>query len=133
MPLLDAVNMPHRCTIARLVRSVDSMGGNLFGVVIEQTDVPCWQQKAGASEKKLSDKPQITATTTIYFANDPRVTERHLILITDRNGNEAANLDITDVANPDTLRVTDFADPDDSAGMGVLFSVMCSDDTGAVQ
>lgn len=132
MPLLDAASMPHRCTIARLVRSVDSLGGNLFGVVIEQTDVPCWQQKAGASESVIADKPQITITHTIYFANDPQVTERHLILITDRNGNETANQDITDVANPDTLRVTNYSDPDDSVGLGLLFSVTCTDQTGAV-
>ena len=133
MSLLDAVNMPHRCTIARVVRSVDSVGGNLFGVVIEQTNVPCWQQRAGASEQKLSDKPQITATTTIYFPTNPQVTERHLILITDRNGDETSNLDITDVSNPDTLRVVDFGDPDDSAGLGVLFSVTCSDNSGETQ
>ena len=133
MSLLDSDSFPHKCTIARIVRTIDSFGGNLFGVTIEQTDVPCWQQKAGMSQGKFADKPQLESSTTVFFLTDPGVTERHLILITERNGVATANLDISDPANPDTLKVVGYGDPDASVGYGVLWSVTCDNASGNTQ
>lgn len=122
MSLLDT--LPHRCTIARVIRMNDSLGGNVYGVEIEQTDVECWEQKASTSESRDYEKRGINVTTKIYFATNPNVTEQHRILVTERNGTATQNLDITDVANPDTLDVVSSDYPDASVGLGILWKVM---------
>lgn len=109
------------------------MGGNIYSIEIEQTGVECWEQQVSASESSDFEKRGITATTKLYFVSDPGVTEQHRILITERNGVEAPNLDMTDVNNPDVLDVVSNAQPDASAGLGILFRIMCKNSTGGNQ
>ena len=123
-------NMPHVCTIGRQKRVADTMIGNKYSIVIEQTDVPCWEQKVSAKEIMEYEKRGIDVTTKVYFAENPRLTEQHRILITSRQGIAESNLDITDVGNPNTLDVTAVINPDASAGLGALYRVMCTGNTG---
>lgn len=128
MSLLDS--LPHLCKIGRVIVSKDSYGGDLYGITVEQTDVECWEQAASDSEIKEFEKRGQSVTTKVYFASNPNVTERHRILITERNGTEQSNLDITDVANLDTLEVSSVSSPDASVGLGVLWRIMCRANTG---
>lgn len=123
MSLLD--NLPHECTIQRRIRSNDGLSGNKRSVTVEQTAVSCWEQQASASEITAYGKRGITITTKVYFTSDPQVTERHQLLITSRNG--------TAVASPDVLDVQSQAIPDASAGLAVLFRVMCNRVSGENQ
>jgi len=129
--LLD--ELPHRCSIFRYKRLSDGIGGNTFEAALVSEDVECWQQDAGASTIKEYDKKGIRVTTSIYFVEDPGVDERHKILITERFGVAQANLDITDVSNPDVYDVESGPRPDNSAGMGVVWRVDCSDKTSNTQ
>ncbi len=123
MSILDS--LPHLCKIFRQIRTNDGLGGNVYGVVTEQSNVECWEQPASASEMKEYEKRGIKVSTKVYFVTDPAVDERHRILITSRQGVAQANLDGTDVTNPDTLCVQSSARPDASAGLGILWRVMC--------
>jgi hypothetical protein len=78
-------------------------------------------------------KRGIDIRTKIFFVSNPNVTERHRILITSRFGVAAPNLDISDVANPDIFDVKSFTYPDASAGLGILFKVMCQDNTASTE
>ncbi len=96
----------------------------MYGVVIEQTDVECWEQQAGSSEVIEYEKRGQIVTSRMYFVDNPNVNEQHRILVTERLEEPTANLDITDVNNPDTLDVVSVTAPDASAGLGVLWKVM---------
>jgi hypothetical protein len=100
-------------------------------VVIEQTGVSCWEQKASSSKVMEYQKRGIQISTTVYFTSNPNLTERHRILITERNGVETANQDVYDPHNPDVLDVQSSSYPDDSVGLGILWSAVCSNSTGA--
>ena len=131
MSILD--QLPHRCSIFRYKRLTDGIGGNGFTAIPEQTDVECWEQDAGASTIKEYDKRGMNVSTSIYFVEDPNVSERHKILITERFGVASANLDITDVANPDVFDVMSSPHPDNSAGMGVVWRVDCGSKSSETQ
>src|SRR5690554_3587623 len=75
-------NLPDRCTIRRRIRVSDSMGGSRTTFEVEQTNVPCWEQQASASEISLWQKRGISIQKKIYFTQDPQVTEQHEIVIT---------------------------------------------------
>lgn len=62
----------------------------------------------------------------IYFLTDPGVTAQHEIVITESNG-----VTIT-TANELILDVKSVAEPDASAGLGVVFRVMVDRETGAI-
>lgn len=116
MSLLD--NLPHKCTIQRRQQTASPLGGNRVTRVVEQTNVACWEQSVNTSEVEKFGKKGMMVTTKIYFTSDPGVTDRHEILITERNG--------TAVSSPVRMQVLQPAYPDASAGLGVLYRVMGS-------
>ena len=126
-------NFPHLCSIFRETPQPDGIGGTIYTTVIEQTNVPCWEQRLSSSEALDYEKRGIKVDTKIYFINDPLVTERHRILITSRFNVASPNLDTTDVSNPDVFDVKTTDYPDASAALQVIWKVMCSKKTGATQ
>lgn len=131
MSLLE--DLPHRCTIFLPSRGIDSSGGSTYSVQVVATDIPCWEQVASASETTKYQKRGISVSTKVFFVSNPNLTERHRILITERRGVAAANLNIHDVSNPDVLTVTSVTEPDASAGLGILWRVMCDASSGNTQ
>jgi len=115
MSLLD--NMPHECTIRRKRRTRGELGGSSEGYTVEQTGVECWEQPGKASESVKFAKRGMELMSSVYFNTNVAVTSRHQILITKRNG--------TDVSSPVALDVLAKPEPDDSAGMEVLWRVDC--------
>ncbi len=55
--------LPHLCKIARVTKSNDEFGGNVYGVVIEQSSVECWEQQLSASEIIEFEKRGINVQT----------------------------------------------------------------------
>jgi len=123
MSLLD--NLPHRCTIQRLSRTKGGLGGSRTAPTAEQTDVECWEQAATQADVLDYEKRGMSVTTKVYFAAQPMVTERHQIVITERNGVAVP------AASQVAMDVVVEARPDASAGLGVLWKVMANDVTGS--
>lgn len=126
-------NLPHVCTIFRQTRTADAFGGNKYATVTEKTLVKCWEQQASASEISEYEKRGISISNKIYFTEDPKITERHRILITKRRGVATKNLSITDVSNPDVLDVVSVSQPDVSVGLSLLWRAMCFKTTSCTQ
>jgi len=120
MSLLD--NFPHRCTIRSRVAAKDELGGIQFTYLNEQTGVYCWVQNASHKEVLEYEKRGMIVTKKVYFTTDPSVTERHQILVTEMNG--------TTISSPVPLDVISESLPDASAGLGVAYKVMCTENTG---
>lgn len=118
--LLD--QLPHVCTIRYRTRSKGTLGGSKDSFTSQETGVRCWEQAAGDNEVLEYQKRGIRIARKVYFTSDPGVTERHQILVTSRNG--------TAVSSPIPLDVRSRAMPDASAGLGVLYRVMCDEHTG---
>ncbi|GAG51772.1 unnamed protein product [marine sediment metagenome] len=123
MSLLD--NMPHKCIIQRITKVEDNMMGNRDVPVEEQDDVRCWEQQVSAAEVLEYEKRGMSINTKVFFTSNPNVTERHQIVITERNGTAIA------VADRSEMDVVAVPEPDASAGMGVVWRVMCYKSTGA--
>ena len=117
-------NMPDRCTIQRRVRTKDTLAGSSDVPVVEQTNVECWEQAAGASASESHEKRGIEITTKVYFVTNPGVSSRHQIIITSRRGTAVP------VADQVALDVVDRAYPDASAGFSWLWRVMAGFNTG---
>ena len=108
MSLLDAANFPHTATAKRRKRSRDASGGTKDSYpTTEFTDRPCWRQGASDSEITMFAKKGIIVSNKIYFATDPGLDERHILII----GGAVYN-------------VVSAADPDASVGLGILWRVM---------
>lgn len=82
----------------------------------------CWEQAASESESQEYEKLGMAVSSKIFFTSKPNVTRRHQLLMTSRMG--------VAVAVPDVLDVVSTRLPDDSAGMGILWAVMCNRNTG---
>lgn len=108
--------LPHRCTIRHRINTIDDLGGNVDSMQVDATNVECWEQTASSNEKMEWQKRGISVTKKVYFTSNPNVTSRHQILVTHRNGDA--------VANPVAYDVLSYADPDASAGLGVVYRVM---------
>lgn len=93
-------------------------------MTVEQTGVECWEQKLSASETKKYSKRDIAADRKVYFIEDPGVTTRHQILITSRDRG------VTTISSPTVLDVMSVEKPDSSAGLGILYKVICGEITG---
>ena len=119
MGLLD--QFPHRCTIRYRSRTKGTLGGAKDTWTNEQTNVKCWEQPAGDAEIMDYEKRGMRITHKVYFTTNPSISTNHQILITERSG-------IT-VASPSPLEVRSLALPDSSAGLGVLWKVMCDQTT----
>lgn len=113
MPLLDS--LPHTATARVRTRTKDSLGGSSDAF---STDVftarPCWQQPAKESEIREFAKRGVSVTNKVYFTTRPALDEQHILIITNK-----------DTGQTDTFEVRSRADPDASAGLGVLYRVMC--------
>jgi hypothetical protein len=123
MSILD--NMPHESTIRRIVRTRDSMAGSRDSFVNERTEEPCWEQQASAKEVMEFEKRGMQIDTKVFYPSNPNVTERHQIVITRRNGEAVA------VGNQVVMDVVAVPEPDASAGLGIVWRVMCNRLTGA--
>lgn len=88
-------------------RSRDALGGSGDTLTTVTADVSCWRQAAGDRETLEFQKRGIRVTHKIYFAADPGVDERNVLVMGD-----------------DTMSVRSGARPDASAGMGVLWRIM---------
>ena len=115
MSLLD--NFPHEATIRRRLRTADDLGGTIDTPAGTTTGVVCWEQAASDREVLEFEKRGMQIDRKVYFRTDPNLTTRHQILITKRLG--------VVVANPDVLDVKSAAGPDATAGLGIVFRVMC--------
>lgn len=113
MSILDS--LPHTATAKKRTRTKDSLGGSVdtFPTTVF-TDRSCWQQVAKDSEILEFDKKGITVTDKVYFTSDPELDEKHILLITNPL-----------VGTTVTYEVRSRALPDASAGLGVVFRVMC--------
>jgi len=123
MPLLDT--LPDRCSVLRLTRVKDELGGSKDGFVVERTGVECWEQQTGASESAEFEKKGISVTSKVYFVENLRLTSRHRIVVTSRNGVAVAEADQT------PLDVAAAPLPDVSVGRGLLWRAMVGFKEGA--
>ena len=124
MSLLDSDTAPHKCTIRRRVAAAsqrDELGSVRATQTDDQTEVPCWEQPVSANEITAFAKRGMTINRKVYFYENPNVTSRHEILITERDG-EA-------VSDPVPMDVMG-TDPDCTVGLGLLYKVMCNVQTG---
>jgi len=107
MSLMD--NLPHLATAKIRTRTRDDLGGSKDSWTTVFTDRACWQQPASATDIMLYQKREINVTYKIYFASDPGLNETHIVEI------GGVKFDVVSVA-----------DPDASAGLGVLYRVMAN-------
>lgn len=105
MSLLD--NFPHLATAKLRTRTKDSRGGSKDSFTTVFTDRACWRQSAGDRAIMEFEKRGVRVTHKIYFISDPKLDERHILVI----GGE-------------TMEVRSFAGPDASAGRGIIWKVM---------
>lgn len=124
MSLLDTENLPHKCRIQRRIRSLDAYGGSRDTVTVEQRNVPCWEQQASASEVENFRKRGMSIDRKIFFPTNPNVTNRHQIVITEREDEEV------DSDDEIVLEVKSVNQPDSSAGFQLLWKVMVNQLTG---
>jgi hypothetical protein len=105
--LLDS--MPHTCTAYRRKRTVDSSGGfvDSFSTVVFASK-ECWRMKASDQEVEWWQQRGVDLTHKVYFWEDPGV-------------DEGCVLEFGDGYRCD---VKSYADPDASAGLGVVWRVM---------
>lgn len=114
MSILDA--LPHLATARIRIRTLDTLGGSIDTFSAVFTDRPCWQQLASDREIAEYDKRGISVTDKVYFTSDPGIDERHILII-----------------DGTTFEVRSRAKPDASAGMSVVWRVMCEErTTGAI-
>lgn len=128
MALFD--NFPHKATIRRRTRTKTGggdIGGGTGTPVIVSSDVECWEQGVSDREVAEYDKRGMNLMRKIYFLTDPGVTERHEVIITERNGTSVA------AASQTPMDVLSAADPDATAGLGIVFRVMCGKNPGALR
>ena len=111
-------NLPHRCTIRKRVRTKGTLGGSKDSFTNVQTNVECWEQPAGDRETLKYQQLGMDVTHAVYFKSDPTVKNRHQIFITSRQG--------VTVSSPIVLDVKSVTSPDATAGLQLLWKVMCS-------
>lgn len=114
MSLLN--NFPHTAVAKIRQRSRDNLGGSkdVFATLASwRSGVACWQQAARESEIREFDKRGISVTDKIYFTTRPDLDERHTLTVTNPK---------TGTVN--TYEVRSHAEPDATAGLGVVYRVM---------
>ncbi len=111
-------NLPHKCTIRRRTRTKGTLGGSKDSSTNEQTNVECWEQPASDSEVLFYQKQGMSITHAVYFTTQQTLTTRHQILITERQG--------VAVSSPVVLEVVSAGEPDATAGLGLVWKVMCN-------
>lgn len=105
---------PHTAKAEIRVRTRGALGGSVDSFSTVFSGVACWQQHARESEITEFEKRGLAATDKVYFLTDPGLDERHILTITNpRTGSERV------------FEVRSRAEPDASAGLGVVYRVMC--------
>ncbi len=109
MPLLDS--MPHTATAKRRTRTRDA----LMGRVDTWPDTlfagrACWNQQASASEVMQWQARGVSVSHKVFFASNPGVDSSCCLEVGGRR-----------------LEVRSWPEPDASAGLGVVWRVMCED------
>lgn len=110
MSLLD--NLPHTYAAKKRARTAgDSLGGGRDSYTTVSSG-SCWHQQAGDSEVVEQAKVGINISGKVYFTSNPGLDETHVLVISDRDGNEVGTYDV--VSHPEL---------DASVGLGVLWRV----------
>lgn len=117
MVLMD--DLPHRCTIRKRVFARGPLGDKTETTTVVSTNVPCWIQNANHGEIAEFERRAMKVTRKVYFQTDPGVRERHEIIQT------SADRGATTLTTQVAMDVLSESLPDASAGMGILFKVMC--------
>lgn len=107
MSLLTAAAFPHRATIRRRVRTVDSLAGTKDSFTLVAADVPCWRQLARESEITEYAKRGHSVTDRVYFLSDVAYEEDDIFEI-----------------DGESYEVVSRARPDASAGLGAVYRIM---------
>lgn len=119
MSLLD--NFPHICNIKKRVGTRSARGGNRYSWPTVHTNVPCWRQTVKDTSVREFERRGSQSVDRVYFLTDLDLDENHLI--TDLRDKDA------DAGTGETWEVASEAEPDASAGLGVLFRVMVNKST----
>lgn len=106
-------NLPHTCTAKLRVRAQGSMGGGKDSFTTVFSDRDCWRQPAGHNEQNYAGKPGQQITHKVYFTSDPSLDERCVLEFSD------GAYDVVSASHPDA-----------SVGLGVVWKVMLSYNTG---
>lgn len=106
MGLLD--NFPHTAIAKIRARVQDALGGTRDTFTTVFQDRACWRQFAKESEIVEFEKRGMSVTDKVYFLSNPGLDERHILII-----------------SGDVFEVRSTAIPDASAGMSVVWRVMC--------
>lgn len=104
---------PHICDISQRSRTMGPLGGSTDTRVSISTGIKCWRQTASEEEMLEYQKRGIKVTDKVYFTSDPNVTNEMFITI--------SNVEYD---------VQSRADPDASAGLGVVWRVMVREFSG---
>lgn len=113
MSLLD--NLPHTATATKRKRSKSASGGTKDTTASTIfTGRACWQQAASAKEITEFAKRGMSVTDKVYFTTRPALSAKHLLAVTNSQTGQTK-----------TYEVRAVVDPDASAGLGVLYKVMC--------
>jgi len=111
MSILDV--LPHTYVAKRRHRSTDDWGGSIDGYTTVSSG-RCWQQTASEAEINEFSKRGISVTDKVYFTTAVTFDERYQLTITNTRSSSTVVFDVVSKAVPDA-----------SAGMGVVWRVMC--------
>lgn len=111
MSILD--DLPHRATHQRRATTRPAAGRRKEGFATIASGVHCWRQPAKFNEITEFEKRGITVTDKVYYTSDPALDENDIVVVTDKDGSSSK-----------TYEVVAFADPDATAGIGILYKVM---------
>lgn len=117
-------NLPHVCTAKRrTISRAGSLGGTKPTLpTIVFSSRTCWRQNARDSEKREFSKRGMTVTDKFYFTSDPGLSEEDIL--TDVRDKSAS------VGSGDgDWEVKSRAEPDASAGLGVVYRLMAEKTT----
>lgn len=114
MSILD--NFPHSAVARTRTRTRGDLGGSKDSFTAVFVGRACWQQQASNREIREFEKRGIDVTDKIYFLTDPELDERHILVVSGTSGTS-------------TYEVASKSDPDASAGLGVVYKVMCKKTT----
>lgn len=120
-------NLPHLCTIARRRRqAIEGGAGSAVDVFVSlYTSVQCWAQVQRDWRQNDMQKREIHDPSKVYFSQDYGLDESHVIIITSMN-----DIDIA-LSSQKILSVVSNVAPDATAGIGLLWRVICEYRTGS--
>ena len=114
LSILD--NFPHTCTARLRTSTSGDLGGSKYSAATLFTGRACWRQQLSQRDIVEVEKRGLDANSKIYFRSDPGLDQRHTVEVTTTNNRTASS--ITDI-----MEVRSRAEPDASAGLGVVWRV----------